>query len=380
MARSSSLPTTGRSPSSSRTARRRDDLDLRPGPLSAASVLSDGTLVVLNGAGDFIGIHHHAIAFRTHILEPGSLVRFDVRMNAQFHPSPRVVGLHMRRPVMPDRDPNGALRLSTLPLADGGVAVTFDRELVLLDTDGAVRARAEAPVALASPLLALQHSVAFVGDAGDVYERSLANDAESVRPRGSFGGSVEGNIVVEDGRHLLAIVRGSRARVARPAHGDYRDASERDGWRVQRWARARAGDGLPAGDHDCRDPRHDRRPDRNTSSFPLALTVQGLSSLGLPDAGDGRRFGACGGRGSSSTRRGPWHTRPSTATSGSRRQRRSTSWGTSPAEHPRSPRPTPMRSDTGRRSASQGSSLGETGPFVVACEAGGVSMVKGIVD
>jgi hypothetical protein len=342
-------------------------------------VLSDGTLVVLNGAGDFLGLRRHAIAFRTHILEPGALVRFDVRMNGQFHPSPRIAGGRVRRPVMADRDPSGTLRMSTLPLEDGGVVLAFDRALVLLDADGGVRARSEAPVPLASPLLALAHSVAFVGDTGDVYEWALASDPESVRPRGTFGGAVEGNVVVEDARHLLAIVKGSRLVSLDLVTGIAETrASATGGAFSDGLALARGTAYLQeitlAGTHltTVDGAGH-------SGSYATLLTVQGLASLGLPDAGAGAALAPVGTKlfvdpsGTVAYATIDGHVGIATATTKHELGHLPCGAPPAPAANPYAQRYRPSVGFAGLVPAADGA-------FVVACEGGGVSMVKGYVE
>jgi hypothetical protein len=354
-------------------------LDLRPGPLSAPSVLADGTVVVLNGAGDVLGLRRHAIAFRAHILEPGALVRFDARMSAQFHPSPRMGGGRGRRVMVPDRDPSGTLRLSTLPLSDGGVVVAFDRELVLLDSDGAVRARSEAPLSLASPLLALPHGVAFVGDVGEVYEWALASDPDSVRPRGTFGGSVEGNVAVEDARHLLAIVKGSRLVSLDLVTGIAETrATAAGGAFSDGLALARGTTYLQeitlGGTHVTTVDAAGR-----SASYPLALTVQGLASLGLGDAGAGgvlapvdtKLFVDPSGAVAYATIDG--HVGVATATT-------KHELGHLPCGAPPAPTPNPYAQHSRPSAGFAGLVPAADGAFVVACEAGGVSLVKGYVE
>ncbi len=187
-----------------------------PGPTSAPTLLADGTLIVVNSLGDVVGVtpQKRQVAFRAHVLAAP-----PPEENAS-SPVPRPTGRRFGRgrpghvSIQTVRDPTlgPGGHAWTLPMDDGGVAVALDRALVLLDATGGVRSRARAPVAVASPLVAMDGSVAFASDAGDVYDWDLT-DGEvdgGVRRRGSLGASSDGNLAATDGRHLLAVVHGSR--------------------------------------------------------------------------------------------------------------------------------------------------------------------------
>jgi hypothetical protein len=177
----------------------RGHVAMGPGPMSAPALLADGTLVAINAAGDLVGVRGTSVVFRTHLgATPGG---------PAIEP-PHVHRPHLRRPSG-GGEPASVTRASTLPLADGGLAVAWDHELVSLDAEGTVRSRASSPVIVAVPLVATAEGVAFAADSGDVFEWNLRGSIDPVSARGSFGGPVDGVAVGEDGRHLLAVVRGS---------------------------------------------------------------------------------------------------------------------------------------------------------------------------
>jgi len=187
-----------------------------PGPMSDPVLLPDGVLVAANSAGDVVGVRPYGlqaqVAFRSHVVEPGSSAGIEeVAANVAFQLRGQRRGRTVRH--RPPAIENG-MRISALPLDDGGLALAWGRELLCLDAEGVVRTRATSSVAPASALLAVDRggspSAAFVTETGEVYEWALAGGADPVRARGSFGGGVEGNVLVEDERHLLGIVRGTR--------------------------------------------------------------------------------------------------------------------------------------------------------------------------
>jgi hypothetical protein len=190
----------------------RGHVSMGPGPTSAPSLLADGTVLVLNGSGDVVGANHGAVTFRAHVAEPDEAREAVERAHGG---PPRAiigrVGNHVMRSVSRSapREEPASTRGWILPLDDGGAVVAAGRELVCIDAVGGVRARATAPVSVASPLLATSRGVAFVADNGDAYvwDRRAAPDAVSAR--GSFGGTVEGAVAAEGAHTLVAIVDGS---------------------------------------------------------------------------------------------------------------------------------------------------------------------------
>ncbi len=180
-----------------------------PGPMSAPILLPDGTLMVVNGLGDVVAVRRMEVVFRTHVLEPSTLVLGSSGMTVPLAVRSRVPRRARASSFPPQREPRET-RAWALPLDDGGLVVAFEKDLVSLDASGVVRARAIAPAVIASPLVAMATSVAFVGESGEVYDWDLTSAAGAVRTRGSFGGTVEGGISAVDGRHLIAVVHGAR--------------------------------------------------------------------------------------------------------------------------------------------------------------------------
>jgi hypothetical protein len=188
-----------------------------PGPTSAPTLLSDGTLVTVNGAGEAVGLRDGALAFRAQAVEPSARTTVaDERPRPSPHVRPAMPRWPLgsnppgRHPPTDSRDPAISTHARVLPLDDGGFVVALDHELVCLDAQGAIRSRATAPATAASPLLAAAQGVAFVSDGGAAYSWDLRPSADPVRLRGSFGGVVDGAVAALDDRHLLAVVDGAR--------------------------------------------------------------------------------------------------------------------------------------------------------------------------
>jgi hypothetical protein len=139
-----------------------------PGP---GVILASGTIVVVNGAGEAVGIRDGVIRFRTHVGER-----------------------------------NAPQKAAPLALDDGGAVVAVGAELTSLDAEGNVRARATLPEPAAWPLVPGLGKVVAVAAGGAVY--AWAPGREPVLA-GSFGGAVEGGAVAVDDRTLLAVVDGT---------------------------------------------------------------------------------------------------------------------------------------------------------------------------
>jgi hypothetical protein len=195
----------------------RAHMQLGPGPMSSPAVLTDGTLVVVNGAGDAIGVRRGELAFRTEVAEPSGPSEGEsgrtVTIRSSISSSRLRGGSRTQRTTVVDHDPDASTRAWLLPMDDGGFALAFDRSLVLLDSQGTMRARALSPAPIVAPLVALDHSVAFVGENGEAFEWDLSSSPDAVRARGSFGMATPGPVgavVATDARHLLAVVDGTR--------------------------------------------------------------------------------------------------------------------------------------------------------------------------
>lgn len=134
-----------------------------PGP---PALTGDGTVVFVAQNGEIVGAR-------------GTSRRFSVRL-----------GL------------GGSAKVAPLPLADGGFVAAVGTELVLLDAEGSVRARAQAQEPIVGPLVGVGGRVVAASRAGTVF--TWAPGAEVVRV-GSFRATIDGSLAVEDHGHLLAI-------------------------------------------------------------------------------------------------------------------------------------------------------------------------------
>jgi outer membrane protein assembly factor BamB len=130
---------------------------------------SDGTVVIVTGAGHAIG------------LTPTGRVAFDVSLALR----------------VTSRDP------APLALDDGRVVVAAGRALVALGPDGTVRGRSGAIEPIVGGLLALSDSVLFTTDNGRVFAWQAPAQPRSI---GSFGGSVGQGAMLVDARTLVAVV------------------------------------------------------------------------------------------------------------------------------------------------------------------------------
>ena len=149
-----------------------------PGP---GALLSDGTVVVVDGNGEAVGLRRGAVRFRTRVGER-----------------------------------NSAQKAAPLALEDGGVVVAVAAELAALDADGGVRARATLPEPAVWPLVAAQGKVAAVTAQGAIY---LWTPGREPLLAGSFGGPILGGVTAADGHTLLAVVEGSRLDAVDLEHG-----------------------------------------------------------------------------------------------------------------------------------------------------------------
>lgn len=139
-----------------------------PGP---ASLLTGGTLVLVNNSGEAVGVRSGRVVFRTRVS---------------------------------DRSPSS--RADPLPLEDGGVVVEAAGELSLLDGQGNVRARATLPERAAWSLLGTSSSIVAVTAEGRTY--TWEPGREPVRA-GDLGGHVMGRPVLVGDHTLLGVVDGT---------------------------------------------------------------------------------------------------------------------------------------------------------------------------
>jgi hypothetical protein len=133
----------------------------------AAALLSDDTVVFVDGAGEAVAVRNGAVRWR---------VAFG--RSATVHPAP-------------------------LPLDDGGVIVATTHELAALDADGRERSRAILPEATELPLLAALGRVVAITVSGAVW--SWVPGALEPLRIASFGSPVDGGAALADDHTLVAV-------------------------------------------------------------------------------------------------------------------------------------------------------------------------------
>ena len=137
---------------------------MTPGP---SALLSDGTLVFADAAGEAVAVRDGVVRWR---------VRFG-RGDA-VHPAP-------------------------VPLDDGGVVVATTRDLAALDADGRERARVTLPEPAEAPLVAALGKIVAVATTGVVW--AWTPGAPEATRLGSFGGPVDEAAGQIDDHTLVAI-------------------------------------------------------------------------------------------------------------------------------------------------------------------------------
>jgi hypothetical protein len=140
---------------------------MEPGP---AALLSDGTLVFVDAAGEAVGVRDGAERWRTRVGRPDAAL-----------PAP-------------------------LPLDDGGVVVATTRELAALDADGQERARTTLPEATTVPLVSALGRVVAVTTSGAVW--TWTPGAPEPTRVASFGSAVDGGAALADDHTLVAVTAG----------------------------------------------------------------------------------------------------------------------------------------------------------------------------
>jgi hypothetical protein len=136
--------------------------------LGPAALLSDDTLVVVDAAGDAIGVRQGAVRWRAHVGGPDSAP------------------------------------LGPLPLDDGGVVVTAGHDLAVLDAGGRERARTVVPEPPAAPLLWAAGRVVVVAASGAVW--TWTPGATEPSRVGSFGSPTEGGTALAGDHTLVGVV------------------------------------------------------------------------------------------------------------------------------------------------------------------------------
>ena len=140
--------------------------------IGPATMTSDGTVVFVSSAGDAIGIRRSS-------------------------PRPRFVYR-----IGGERN----LRAAPLSLDDGGVVVATATDLVVLDSEGNVRARTALAETPSSPLLASGDKVVAIGPSGTVFGWVPGREPARL---GSFGGAIDGGAALSPTGSLLAVVEGN---------------------------------------------------------------------------------------------------------------------------------------------------------------------------
>lgn len=180
------------------TGEERSHVTVGAGSVGPAVMTSDGTVVFATSSGDVIGVKRSTAA--------NQRPRFSTRIGGE-----------------------RAARAAPLALDDGGVVVASSSELVVLDSDGNVRARAAVPEPIGSPLLASGDKVVAIGASGAVFGWTPGREPSRI---GSFGAPIDGGAAFADATTLVAVIesnhlveldiaRGARATRAIAAQGLY---------------------------------------------------------------------------------------------------------------------------------------------------------------
>ncbi len=150
----------------------RSHVTVGAGTVGPAVMTSDGTVVFATNGGDVIGVKRTAAQ--------NQRPRFVTRIGGE-----------------------RAARAAPLALDDGGVVVASSYELVVLDAEGNVRARAAVPEPITSPLLATGDKVVAIGATGTVFGWTPGREPSRI---GSFGAPVDGGAAFADATTLLAVI------------------------------------------------------------------------------------------------------------------------------------------------------------------------------
>ncbi|MBX3264058.1 MAG: PQQ-like beta-propeller repeat protein [Labilithrix sp.] len=137
-----------------------------------AAITSDGTVVYASSGGDVIGVRRSSP-------QP----RFSARIGGERN-----------------------VRAAPLALDDGGVVVATISDLVVLDSEGSVRARVSLPEMPGAALVAAGDKILAVTTSGAVF--GWTPGREPVR-LGSFGAPIDGGAALTDAGTLLAVIEGN---------------------------------------------------------------------------------------------------------------------------------------------------------------------------
>jgi hypothetical protein len=160
--------------------------------IGPAAMTSDNTIVFMTSSGDAMGVRR---------APAGQQVRFTTRIGGERN-----------------------IRAAPLSLDDGGVALATLTDLVVLDSEGNVRARAAIPADpksptpehVAAPLIAAGDKILAVTTNGNVYGWTPGRDPVRL---GSFGAPVDGGVALTTSGALVAIIEGNHLAEVDIAHG-----------------------------------------------------------------------------------------------------------------------------------------------------------------
>lgn len=160
--------------------------------IGPAAMTSDGTIVFLTSSGDAMGVRRGAA---------GQQTRFTTRIGGERNP-----------------------RAAPLSLDDGGVALATLTDLIVLDSEGNVRARATLPPDprlplpehVAAPLLASGDKILAITANGTVYGWTPGREPLRV---GSFGAPVDNGAALTTSGSLVGIIETNHLAEVDIAHG-----------------------------------------------------------------------------------------------------------------------------------------------------------------
>lgn len=209
--------------------------------IGPSAMTSDGTIVFLTSTGDAMGVRRGAA---------GQQIRFATRVGGERN-----------------------LRAAPLPLDDGGVVLATLSDLVVLDSEGNVRARVTLPEPIAAPMLASGDKILAVTSTGAVFGWTPGREPLRV---GSFGAPVEGGVAMTSSGALVAIIEGNHLAEIDVTHGT------RSSWSI-------APQGLYLGPPAVRDlpsgaPLATIGALTHTHGFVLAIDASGQELLRAPVA------------------------------------------------------------------------------------------------
>lgn len=136
-----------------------------------AALLSNGTLLFVTAHEEAIGIRDGAVVFEAHLSQSGT----------------------------------SAPRAAPLPLSEGGAVVATGSELIVIDSQGAIRARTKVGEPPALPLIRAPQEVISIASTGTVYAWPLRGESRRI---GAFSTGVQGAAALLPPSTLLATLSG----------------------------------------------------------------------------------------------------------------------------------------------------------------------------